>query len=59
MVLLHAKVLMINNLSPVDIKKEFEFGTREIYAAISVSGLANGGNFRFIWEYADSNASYF
>jgi hypothetical protein len=47
------------NLSPVDIKKEFEFGAREIYAAISVSGLANGGNFRFIWKYADSKQAIF
>ncbi len=47
------------NLSPIDIKKEFELGTRKIYASISITGLNNGGNFKFIWKYADSGEAIF
>ena len=48
-----------NSVSPSDIKKEFEFGTREIYAAISVTGFNRGGNFKFTWKYADNKQTIF
>jgi len=36
-----------NSLSPSGVNKEFEFGTRQIYVSIYVSGVNNGGNFKF------------
>ncbi len=48
-----------NSLTPTGITKVFNIGTKKIYAAIPVIGLYKGGNFKFIWKYADSGKTIF
>jgi hypothetical protein len=48
-----------NSSLPDGIKKEFEFGTKKIYASINLSGINNGGNLKFVWKYADSGETIF
>jgi hypothetical protein len=48
-----------NSAFPDGIKKEFESGTKKIYASINLSGINNGGNFKFVWKYAGSGETIF